>query len=163
LKKIDMGHLYRNSGTVFNLWSNGYAPFFADYVHDSQNILIAVSCRLGDLEATEIALLDTGAPWSVIDTDTAEILGDQLGPPMRAPNLRSWRGDFRGNLHNLKITLIAQQGCGVDFSLDGTVFVADGWNGPIVLGFHGFLERVRIALDPGLTHGQELFFFGEIK
>jgi len=158
-----MGHLFRYSGTNYDIWSDGYAPFLTDHKHGFHNLLISVNCRLGDLEVTEFALLDTGAPWSVIDADTAKILGGQLGPFTGSIDLITWRGRFKGGLHPLRITLLAEKDCGSDLSIEGTVFVSEEWDGPIVLGFHGFLERIRIALDPGLTDGQQIFFFGKIK
>src|SRR4030042_2695793 len=158
-----MGHLFRHSGTNYDIWSDGYAPFLANHTHGLHTLLIAVNCRIGDLEVTEFALLDTGAEWSVIDTDTARILGDQLGPFTESITLSTRRGRVRGGLHRLKITLLAEKNCGSDLSIDGTVFVSEEWDGPIVLGYRGFLERIRVALDPGLTDGQQIFFFGEIK
>jgi hypothetical protein len=159
-----MGHLFRRSGKNHDIWSNGYAPFFTNHEHGLDLLLVAINCRMGDLPVTEIALLDTGAAWSVIDRDTARILGDQLGPSSGTATLITRYGRFRGNLHRLKITLLADENCGSDLSVDGTVFVSEeDWPGPIVLGYHGCLERIRIALDPGLTDGQQIFFFGEIR
>ena len=158
-----MGHLFRYSGTNYDIWSDGYAPFLTDHKHGSHNLLIAVNCRLGDLDVTEFALLDTGATWSVIDIDTARILGDQLGPSTESIDYSTRFGKIRGDLHRLKITLLAETNCGSDLSVDGTVFVSEYWPGPIVLGYHGCIERIRIALDPGLIVGRQIFFFGEIK
>jgi hypothetical protein len=157
-----MGHLFRHSGT-YNIWSDGYAPFLINHTHDSHTLLIAVNCRLGDLDVSEFALLDTGAEWSFIDSETAHILGSQLGPFTESIKISTRRGLIRGGLHRLKITLLAENNCGSDLSIEGTVFVSKEWDGPIVLGFRGFLERLRIAFDPGLTNGQQIFFFGEIK
>jgi hypothetical protein len=44
--------------------------------------------------------------------------------------------------------------------MESTVFVSEDWPGPIVLGFRGFLEKLRIALDPGVRHSEQLFYFG---
>jgi hypothetical protein len=41
-----------------------------------------------------------------------------------------------------------------------SVFVAKEWEGPIVLGYRGFLERIRFALDPGVVPGEQMFYFG---
>jgi hypothetical protein len=158
-----MGHLFSHSGPNYEKWSDGYAPFLTDHKHGSHNLLIVVNCKLGDLDVTEFALLDTGAPWSIIDAATAQILGDQLGAFTHRMKLKTWRGDFDGCLHPLKITLLAENDCGSDLSVEGTVFVSEEWDGPIVIGFHGFLERIRMALDPGMTVGQQIFFFGKIE
>jgi hypothetical protein len=158
-----MGQLFRQSGANYDSWSNGYASFLTGYKHGLHSLLVAVNCRIGDLEETEFALLDTGAEWSVIDADTAKILGVRLGPPTEFITLRTHLGTFNGGLHRLYITLLAEENCGSDLLIDGTVFVSDEWNGPIVLGYRGFLERIRIAIDPGVTDGQQIFAFGEIK
>lgn len=158
-----MGHLFRYLGTDYDMWSDGYAPFLSNHKHGSHPLLMAVNCRLGDLPVTELALLDTGAAWSVIDTDTAELLGNQLGPPTETVTLSTRFGKVKGDLHRLKITLLAEKNCGSDLSVDGTVFVSEDWPGPIILGYHCFLERIRIALDPGVADGQQVFFFGEIR
>lgn len=157
-----MGHLFRNYGTNYDMWSNGYASFLTNHKHGLNTLLIAVNCRIGDFEVTEFALLDTGAEWSVIDADTARILGDQLGPSTEPITLLTRFGKIKGCLHRLNITLLAEKNCGSDLSVDGTVFVSEDWPGPIVLGYHGCLERIRIALDPGVTEGQQIFFFGKI-
>ncbi len=34
--------------------------------------------------------------------------------------------------------------------------------GPIVLGYNGFLERIRFAFDPGIFPGEQIFYFGKI-
>lgn len=42
----------------------------------------------------------------------------------------------------------------------GSVLIAPGWTGPVVLGYRGFLERLRFALDPGSQPEDAWFFFG---
>jgi hypothetical protein len=32
--------------------------------------------------------------------------------------------------------------------IDGTFLFGEEWRGPTVLGFHGFLERIRLAIEP---------------
>lgn len=61
-----MGHLFRQSGDAFTTWSNGFSSYLTDYKQGPCNLLVAIECRLGNLEETDIALLDTGAEWSVI-------------------------------------------------------------------------------------------------
>ncbi len=33
-------------------------------------------------------------------------------------------------------------------AMEGTFLFCEDWEGPTVLGFHGFLERIRFAIDP---------------
>jgi len=125
-------------------------------------LTLAVKCRIGNTEGQDIALLDTGAEWSVIDWETAETVGDELGPPTEEIRLSTRLGDYSGSLCRVKITLLAEEGCGCDLCVDGTVFVSEQWEGPVVLGYRGFLEKVRIAFDPGSAPNQETFFFGPV-
>ena len=71
-------------------------------------------------------------------------------------------GVLKGDLVRLAVTLLADPDCGVDLTVDATVAVIPDWPGPIILGYQGFLERLRFALDPGNTLDGELFFFGEV-
>jgi hypothetical protein len=59
----------------------------------------------------------------------------------------------------MPIALVADDGS--DYIVDATVLVIRGWPGPPVLGFRGFLERVRVALDPGCGSDDAWFYFGE--
>ena len=41
------------------------------------------------------------------------------------------------------------------------MIVSDDWHGPIVLGWKGFIERVRIAIEPAVSAGEEgRIYFG---
>jgi hypothetical protein len=59
----------------------------------------------------------------------------------------------------LDIHLLADLG-GTDIKVESTVLVTGDWSGPTVLGFHGFLEKLRFALDPGVAEGEEIIYFG---
>ncbi|MCP4104714.1 MAG: hypothetical protein GY749_04125 [Desulfobacteraceae bacterium] len=63
-----------------------------------------------------------------------------------------------GALHRMNISLPAYSGD--DLTVESTVFISEEWEGPIVLGFKGFLERIRFALDPGIAAGEQFFYFG---
>ena len=105
---------------------------------------VVVRCILGRLPF-EFALLDTASTFSVISGATADILGD---------------GRRDGQLSRLGIRVVADPGWGVDLDVDATVLVLPTWPGPTVLGGRGFLERVRVAIDPGPPSGDAVFFFG---
>jgi len=65
-------------------------------------------------------------------------------------------GRFGGTLYRGSITLIAEQGENLD--VDATVFISPDWRGPSFLGYEGFLQRIRFAVDPE----RNLFYFGRI-
>lgn len=67
-------------------------------------------------------------------------------------------GTIHGQLHRLHITLVASEGD--DLEIDATLVVAPDWMGPIVLGYRGFLERLRLGLDPGTADDDQWLSFG---
>ena len=71
-------------------------------------------------------------------------------------------GTLLGGLHRLPVTLVADDG--EDLEVDATIAVVTGASNdlPVVLGCRGFLERLRIAIDPGSSSGTELIHFGRI-
>jgi hypothetical protein len=141
-------------------WSTGSAHFASDYIWNSQQLPVAVRCRLGSSEEDDFALLDTGAAWCIIDDETAELLQDDLGPHGETITVKSRLGDYSGPLCQLKFCLRADPAMGTDLVAEGTFAVLHNWPGPTVLGFHGCLERVRLALDPGTRPGEEIVYFG---
>lgn len=69
-------------------------------------------------------------------------------------------GRIEGRLHRLSVTLVADDGR--DLQVAATVLIAPEWLGPPVLGYRGLLERVRIALDPGVADDDQWLYFGEV-
>jgi len=121
---------------------------------------VAVQCRIGNLEQTYLALLDTGAEWSVIGGETMQILEEEFLTPDEPFRMSTRLGTIDGALYRIPIRLLAEKGRGNDLTVESTVFVSDEWKGPVVFGYRGFLERIRFALDPGITHGEQMFYFG---
>ena len=109
-----------------------------------------------------VALLDTGAAWSILGGDIAEVLSEQVGPAVEPITLDTRRGKMTGHLHRMMVSLLAEPGKGNDLQVDSTVMVAPDWDGPPVLGFRGFLERLRFALDPGTHPRSEVIYFGPV-
>jgi hypothetical protein len=120
---------------------------------------MAVHCRFGSLPE-ELALLDTGAHWTVIGSETIELLGDELGEGIGSLRMSTRLGSFPGMLHRLSIQLIAEQG--ESLTVDGTCLALPDWRGPNVLGVHGFLERLRFALEPESAHAEARIHFGPV-
>jgi hypothetical protein len=155
-----MGQLLKQINGNHILWSRGCASFFMSYQIGFWNLPVAVKCRVGSLEATDLALLDTGAEWSVIGGEVAEILKDEIGLPTESFSISTRLGKISGSLHRIPISLLAEQNSGDDLTVESSVFVSDEWNRPIILGYRGFLERIRFALDPGVVPDEQTFYFG---
>lgn len=102
-----------------------------------------------------LALLDTGAAWSVLDRDVAMELGlfDRAGEPK---SIHSRYGTTEGKLVRISTTFVAQEG--ESFEMEATVFVSADWPAGSFVGCSGLLERVKFAVDPETN----TFFFGPI-
>lgn len=153
-----MSQLFRHSDARYEQWSSGYASFFVGRQNGPWRLPLAVRCRIGTLDI--LALLDTGAEWSVIGGETAQIIDDELGAPTGSISMSTRVGKIAGTLRRSDITLPAEKGYGDDLTIESTVFVSEEWDGPMVLGFRGFLERIRFAVDPGAFPDEQLFYFG---
>jgi hypothetical protein len=107
---------------------------------------IYVKVAVQGIDETFLALLDTGAEWSVIDREIAEEIGlaEADGQPM---TMLHKDGPTPGKLVRTVVTMIADEGTALD--VDATVFVPDNsWPaGKKVIGYCGFLEKIRLGLD----------------
>lgn len=140
-------------------WSRGSAPLILDEPHPTGTLPMAVRCRFGSL-AAELAMLDTGAYWTLIGSASIELLGAELGEETGSVRVSSRLGSFPGTLHRLSIHLIADQGESI--CVDGTCLALPDWRGPNVLGVHGCLERLRFALEPDSAHTEARIHFGPV-
>jgi hypothetical protein len=103
------------------------------------------------------AIVDTAAPYMICEPEIAEQLSFTASESIGATQLRTHLGLVTGHLYRAPIILPAASGASVE--LQATVFVPEGdkWDdNPSFLGFHGCLERIRVAIDPGT----ESFYFG---
>jgi len=142
-------------------WSSGHSCFLICHEIGSWRVSVAVKCLIGSLRESDYALLDTGAEWSVIGGDTALKIEDELSAPIGSSSISTRFGTIDGSLHHVNITLMAVgENSGENLTVESTVFVSEEWEGPIVLGYRGFLERIRFALDPGVIPGEQIFYFG---
>jgi hypothetical protein len=155
-----MGQLFKQTNEHNILWSTGCSLYLVSSKVGHWRLPIAVKCRVGSLEETDLALLDTGAEWSVIGGETAKILEDELDLPTVSFKMSTRLGSISGSLYRINITLIAEKNRDYDLTVEGSVFVSKEWEGPIILGYRGFLERIRFALDPGVVPGEQMFYFG---
>ncbi len=101
------------------------------------------------------AKIDPATPWVVLNSDINELLG--LRAESTDTTLQTALGNMRGCLERYPITLIAEHGKALQ--IDATLFVCNEWTRGNFLGYSGFLERIRFAVDP---HCQK-FYFGRIS
>lgn len=105
-----------------------------------------------------LAVLDTGAPYPILDPVIAKTIGfrPELTLERTTNIVRGIR--LEGSLIRLGMTLQAEKG--QNLTVDATAFVPDSeesWSGfPSFIGQTGFLERVRFAIDPNTN----TFYFG---
>lgn len=105
-------------------------------------------------------IMDTAAPWCLIRWPLLEGSG-VLSPVGNNYDLQARLntrfGTISGELRRLTIQLFGEEGDSV--SIDATVLVSEDWRAqslPNFLGYEGFLQRLRFAVDP--TRNQ--FHFG---
>ena len=141
-------------------WAGSSTRYRIATEHEGSQLTVAVPCRVVGLPFEIQALLDTGAAWSIIGGDLADLLVANLGPTGQTMILATRLGRIRGVLHEMDVTLVAERGD--DLVVSASILVAPGWMGPVVLGYQGFLERIRFALDPGVSAEAAWFFFGGV-
>ncbi len=142
-------------------WSGGAAQYWVERDVGNHLLVVAARCRLGDLEVDDLALLDTGAQWSVIGGELAELVREHAHDPGESFAISTRLGSFEGRLYRMRVTLIADDGS--DLQVEATVLIAPAWHGPVVLGYRGLLERVRVALDPGVVEDDNWMYFGPVS
>jgi len=106
------------------------------------------------------AVVDTGAPYSIIAPRIARMAGlNQVKPLERITMLvRGMR--LEGKTIRLGMTLRAE--VGENLTVDATAFIPDVeeyWGEfPSFIGQNGFLDRIRYAVDSST----DMFYFGEL-
>ena len=143
-----ISHLYQKNQTL-SQWSTGAAYLYPLYELGPYKLITGVACELIALNRKEIALLDTGAELSVAGHEVYQGFLEKDIPldfsvGKRTINTRF--GNFEGLLYRIDIALTADWG--EPLTIEGTFLFCKDWRGPTVLGFHGFLERIRFAIDP---------------
>ena len=117
---------------------------------------IYLRLEVGNGEVEILAMVDTAAPWCVLEPSLAGALESRLeGLPERAI-LSSRLGRFSGRLYRGTTTILAERG--VDLSVETTFFLSPDWPAGNFVGYQGFLERFLFAVDPALNR----FFFGSL-
>jgi len=115
---------------------------------------ICIQVEIGDGQVEVLAMVDTAAPWCIIEPPLARALRADLEELPEEAILSSRLGRFSGRLYRGTITILAQEG--VDLSVESTLFLSPEWPAGNFVGYQGFLERFRFAVDPGANR----FYFG---
>jgi len=154
--------LFKKNTNIIAPWNTGYSTFLISHNLNNHRIPVAVECRIDALDYKEYAFLDTGAEWTVIGGDIAKLLINEIDLSTDIETTMSTRlGKIDGWLNWINISLLAAPDSGNDLTFESRVFVSEEWAGPpIVLGYQGFLQHIRFALDPGIKMGEQFFYFG---
>lgn len=140
-----------SDGTAFAIGRTRFLN--QDPVNPEKSPKVYVKIEPGDFGSPILAQLDTGAAWSILESQIAEAMAlfHGQGQPTR---LSTRFGPIDGYLERTKITILADEGESIE--VEATVFVSKRWLGGSFLGYAGLLERVRFAVDPQ----QNFFYFG---
>jgi len=98
-----------------------------------------------------LAMVDTGATYSALEPEISEALGLFSRDDGEATTYQVRDVRFDGHLFRLDVTIPATEG-GEHVCVEGLFFASP--HGPPfnVLGYRGFLERLRLGLDPRNNH-----------
>ncbi len=140
-------------------WCSGWAEYIVDQPVNNHQLVVGVSCRIAGLPNIEHALLDTGAQWSLVGGELAELMAE-FAEDLDQPIPYSTRfGRIEARAYRASVVLVASSG--EDLEVEATVALAPDFRGPLVLGYRGFLEKVRVALVPATSQGEtDWFGFG---
>ena len=120
----------------------------------SAGIVLRVHLHGAQREEEDLAIFDTGATWSVLNSRIADAL-HLIGEPGEETIAISTRlGTFMGELIRLGLTLPTDDGEVV--SLEVPFLVCEDWYAPTFLGYQGLMDRLAFAVDPS----DDTFHFG---
>lgn len=146
---------------MLNLNEEPFALSVAEYheenpYHDTRQTSIFVEIAFPSIkDIRTYARLDPATPWVVLNYEIAENLGFPFNE--EETKLHTIGGDMVGTLETHPIKLLALEGPSI--TIDATIFVCREWQRECFLGYSGFLERIRFAVDPSTNR----FYFGTIK
>ncbi len=101
-------------------------------------------------------LVDTGGHFCILSPEVVDLIGEALGDHGEKTSLLTAQGRLSGRLYRHRVELLAKKGENLD--VEATVLVSPDWRGPSILGYTGFLERIRFAVDPRTNR----FHFGSL-
>jgi hypothetical protein len=146
--------LLRDDGSPFTTGSAKYLDLLPGAQRRDAKVYVRVA--VGAPIFTTIAMLDSGATYSVLDADLAEELGgfDEATLPI---DMATRRGILRGQLIRRTTWLLAENGDALE--VDTTFWISREWRYGHFLGYAGLLQRIRFGLDPQTNQ----FHFGPIE
>jgi hypothetical protein len=145
--------LIRQNGTSFTTGRSRFADQQEGAQEQTAKLFVRIEPeRLGGII---LAQLDTGAAWSILDTQVADALALLNGAGEPKP-LSTRIGTFNGRLERTRIDIVADEGDSL--SVEATVWVSPEWPGGNFLGYGGLLERICFAVDPS----DNSFHFGAV-
>ena len=103
-----------------------------------------------------LAMVDTAAPWCILEPHLAAAVADHLEELPREAAISTRLGRFSGKLYLGTTTILAEKGEG--FAVATTFFLSPEWPAGNFVGYQGFLDRFRFAVDPG----ENRFYFGPL-
>ena len=121
--------------------------------HSGRSARVLVKVAVEGMDEPFLALLDTAAEYSVLDREIATEVGLASSEGDRI-TLSHRGGSTPGKLVRTTMRMLADEG--EDLVVEATVFVPDHNWAPTgyrnFIGYIGFLERVKLGLDPQENH-----------
>lgn len=138
-------------------WNIGAAEYYIGSRSDIKNKFpVAIRCCIGNLLNEELALIDTGACYSMINEDTFTLIKASM-TYIEDVHIITARGLRLCKLYMMPIQLLADYG--EPLSIEILTAVVPDWPEQTIIGMRGGLEKIRCAFDPG-TKDDALFYFG---
>jgi hypothetical protein len=100
------------------------------------------------------AMIDTGAPWCILEPQFGEQIKDFLEVVESEVWLDTRLGRVRGGLYRGALMIPALEG--EPLEVNATFFLSSDWYGGNFIGYEGLLQHIRFAVDPR----DNAFFFG---
>jgi hypothetical protein len=138
-----------------NEFCSGLARF-KDHLRasDETTAKIFVKVDIGNFGGTIFAELDTGAAWSILAPEIADLLGIETSEG-ELVTMSTRLGRLQGHLVKIPVRFVADEGRSLEF--DGTFFISPEWSsGLSFLGYSGLLDSIRFAVDAPANQ----FYFG---
>ncbi len=134
-------------------FTSGVTYYTDRYPGQEQHARIVLSATFEGRMTIQV-IVDTGAPWCVLDPEIADDLGITTHPNYEPTNGLTIRGHvFEGRLYRMGICLQNEGEDSDNPEIEATVFVptlpvGQEWPFPNFIGLDGFLSRIRFAIDP---------------
>jgi hypothetical protein len=127
-------------------FTSGRSRFFDQDVEGAESTAkIYVKIHPEGFEGPILAQLDTGSPWSILTAEIADALGLFASPGV-ATRMRTRLGLIEGHLERIPVVVPADEGASL--RIEATVFVCPDWDAGNFIGYSGFIDAIRIGLDP---------------